>query len=198
MSTKTYLDNEFIIILSDTTRDPRPGEVRGKDYHFVTHDVMKKMIDNGEFLEHAVFGKNTYGTSKQSVKDICTSGKICVLDIELQGVRNIKKANLSPTPKYILIQAPSIDVLVSIFSNYSLLFFVFQRQRLIARGSESPESIDIRIKHAEEDLEAVKQDPDLFDYIIVNDDLDRAYEEFIKAVEHEIEEIQQMKKTNGS
>ena len=69
------------------------------------------MIENGDFIEYAKFGENLYGTSKKAVGEIQSSGKICVLDLELQGVRNIKKTDLNP--KYILIRAPNINTLVS-------------------------------------------------------------------------------------
>uniref|UniRef100_A0A914YH40 Guanylate kinase-like domain-containing protein n=1 Tax=Panagrolaimus superbus TaxID=310955 RepID=A0A914YH40_9BILA len=103
----------FAFSVSHTTRDPRAGEVHGSDYWFVPRPEMEQMIDKGLFLEHAQFGGNLYGTSKKAVNDVQKSGKICVLDIELQGVKNIKKTDLNP--KYILIRAPSIEELVSSF-----------------------------------------------------------------------------------
>lgn len=75
------------------------------------------MIEEGEFVEHATFGNNTYGTSKKAIKEIEATGKICVLDLELQGVRNMKKLNYPA--KYILIRAPSLQILVDLFpSNF--------------------------------------------------------------------------------
>ncbi|KAE9548444.1 hypothetical protein FO519_008341 [Halicephalobus sp. NKZ332] len=165
--------NCFAFSVSHTTRKPRSGEEHGKDYYFTTREEMERMIQNGEFIEHAKFGENLYGTSKKSVNDIQSSGKICVLDVELQGVRNIKKTDLNP--KYILIRAPTIDAL---------------RERLTARGSESAESLEIRLKHAKEDLEAVKKDPSLFNHVIINDDLEVAYQEFLQAIKEELDTVQ--------
>lgn len=179
-----------LLLFLDTTRKPRSGEEHGKDYYFTTREEMERMIENGDFIEYAKFGENLYGTSKKAVSEIQSSGKICVLDLELQGVRNIKKTDLDP--KYILIRAPTIDILVSLGSGFVLfqLSLSLQRQRLNARGSESPESLEVRLKHAEEDLEAVRKDPALFDYVIVNDNLETAYQEFIEAIKDELDAVQ--------
>uniref|UniRef100_A0AC34RMR6 Guanylate kinase n=1 Tax=Panagrolaimus sp. JU765 TaxID=591449 RepID=A0AC34RMR6_9BILA len=162
----------FAFSVSHTTRKPREGEVHGRDYYFVTREEVERMIKNGDFIEHAEFGGNVYGTSKQAVQDVQKSGKICVLDLELQGVRSIKSTDLNA--KFILIRAPSIEIL---------------KERLIARGSETPESLERRLKHAREDLEAVEKDPKLFHYVIVNDKLDDAYDEFMKLVDDEIQAV---------
>jgi guanylate kinase len=100
-------------LISDTTRQMRPGEQDGVHYHFVSKEYMTKMIEDGDFVEHATFGGNTYGTSKKAIQDIEVTGKICVLDLELKGVRNMKKLNYPA--KYILICAPSLEILVSQF-----------------------------------------------------------------------------------
>ncbi|TKR97000.1 hypothetical protein L596_010932 [Steinernema carpocapsae] len=155
----------FAFSVSHTTRKPREGEVHGTHYYFTDKETMERMISNNEFLEHACFGGNYYGTSLKAVEDIQNTGKICVLDIELQGVRNVKNTNMNA--KYVLIRAPSIGVL---------------EERLRRRNTETEESLKKRLMHAEEDLKAVEQDPTLFDHIIVNDDLDRAYNEFREAL----------------
>ena len=80
------------------------------DYHYVTKDAMQTAIDNGEFIESAVFSGNTYGTSKEAVQAVRTKNLICILDIDMQGVRNIKKTDLNAI--YVSIQAPSMDILV--------------------------------------------------------------------------------------
>lgn len=81
------------------------------DYHYVTRDVMKAGIDKGEFIENAEFSGNMYGTSKAAVQDVQAKNLICILDIDMQGVKNIKKTDLNPI--YISIQPPSMEVLVS-------------------------------------------------------------------------------------
>uniref|UniRef100_A0AC35EXZ9 Guanylate kinase n=1 Tax=Panagrolaimus sp. PS1159 TaxID=55785 RepID=A0AC35EXZ9_9BILA len=163
----------FAFSVSHTTRKPRPGEFNGKDYWFIHRPEMEQMIDDGQFLEHAEFGGNLYGTSKKAVRDVQTSGKICVMDIELQGVKNIKKTDLNP--KYILIRAPTLEAL---------------KARLEARGTETDATIASRLKHAEEDLKAAENDPTLFDAVIVNDDFEIAYKEFLKAISEELNEVE--------
>ncbi|CAJ0578284.1 unnamed protein product, partial [Mesorhabditis spiculigera] len=163
----------FAFSVSHTTRKPRDGEQHGIHYWFTEREVMEKMVANNEFLEHAQFGGNIYGTSRAQVESIERTGKICVLDIELQGVRNIKNSHLDA--KYILIKAPSIKIL---------------EERLRARGTETEESLKKRLRHAEEDTRAVEADPSLFDYIIVNDDLESAYRQFINAIKEDIQATQ--------
>uniref|UniRef100_A0A1I7TKD7 guanylate kinase n=1 Tax=Caenorhabditis tropicalis TaxID=1561998 RepID=A0A1I7TKD7_9PELO len=160
----------FVFSVSHTTRSPRAGEVHGKHYYFTDKEKMQEMIKNGEFLEFATFSGNTYGTSKKTVEDIENSGKICVLDIELQGVRNIKTSHLDA--RYILIRAPSIESL---------------EQRLRARGTETEETLKKRLQHAQEDLVEIERNPTLFDKVIVNDDLERAYKEFVDLIREDLE-----------
>uniref|UniRef100_A0A5F8H4W0 Guanylate kinase n=1 Tax=Monodelphis domestica TaxID=13616 RepID=A0A5F8H4W0_MONDO len=149
--------NIFGFSVSHTTRNPRPGEENGKDYHFVTREEMQRDIDAGEFIEHAEFSGNMYGTSKAAVQAVQAMNRICVLDIDLQGVRNIKKTELQPI--YISIQAPSLDIL---------------EKRLRDRKTETEESLQKRLTAAAADMESSKE-PNLFDLIIINDDLDEAY-----------------------
>ncbi|KAF9132524.1 hypothetical protein BGW39_011876 [Mortierella sp. 14UC] len=75
----------FGFSVSHTTREPRPGEKEGIAYYFVDHDTINDLISRDQFLEHADFSGNTYGTSRKTVQDIMDSGKICIMDIELQG-----------------------------------------------------------------------------------------------------------------
>lgn len=81
------------------------------DYHYVTREVMQAGINNGEFIENAEFSGNMYGTSKAAVQDVQAKNLICILDIDMQGVKNIKKTDLNPI--YISIQPPSMEVLVN-------------------------------------------------------------------------------------
>lgn len=166
-------DSVFGFSVSHTTRKPRPGEVNGKDYHYVTREAMQMGIDNGEFIESAVFSGNMYGTSKAAVQDVQAKNLICILDIDMQGVRNIKRTDLNPI--YISIQPPSMDVL---------------EKRLRDRKTESEESLQRRLQAAKVDMEYSKE-PGMFDVIIVNDDLDTAYENLKEAL---LEEISVVKK----
>ncbi|CAB3407023.1 unnamed protein product [Caenorhabditis bovis] len=166
--------NSFAFSVSHTTRKPREGEENGIHYHFTEKEKMEEMIRNNEFLEHATFGGNIYGTSKKAVEEVEKTGKICVLDIELQGVKNIKNSHLDA--RYILIRAPSLKIL---------------EERLRARQTESEESLQKRLKHAQEDLVEVEKNPTLFDKIIINDNLDRAYAEFIDTIKEDLSKTTQ-------
>ena len=75
-----------LFVYPDTTRKPREGEQDGTHYHFTNEVEMSKKVDQGDFIEHAIFSGNHYGTSKQAVEDVTKAGKVCVLDIEMQGI----------------------------------------------------------------------------------------------------------------
>lgn len=170
-------DSVFGFSVSHTTRKPRPGEVNGKDYHYVTQEAMQAGIDNGEFIESAVFSGNMYGTSKAAVQDVQAKNLICILDIDMQGVRNIKRTDLNPI--YISIQPPSMKIL---------------EKRLRDRKTESEESLQRRLHAAEVDMEYSKE-PGVFDVIIINDELDVAYGQLKEAL---LEEINMVKKRDES
>ncbi|XP_066122395.1 guanylate kinase isoform X1 [Saccopteryx bilineata] len=162
----------FGFSVSHTTRDPRPGEENGKDYYFVTKEVMQRDIDAGDFIEHAEFSGNLYGTSKAAVRMVQAMNQICVLDVDLQGVHSIKKTDLRPI--YIFVQPPSLEVL---------------EQRLRQRNTETEESLVKRLAAARADMESSKE-PGLFDLIIVNDSLDKAYSALKEALLEEIKKVQ--------
>ena len=149
----------FAFSVSHTTRNPRPGETNGKEYHFVTRDEMLQAIENGEFIENAVFSGNLYGTSKKAVETVSSSGRICVLDIDIQGVKSMKKTNLNPI--YIFVKPPSLSEL---------------EKRLRDRGTETDESLQKRLDTAKIELEYEKSEENAFDHVLINDNLDIAYE----------------------
>ncbi|KAL5278955.1 GUK1 family protein [Megaselia abdita] len=150
----------FGFSVSHTTRKPRAGEQNGVHYHFVSAEQMSTLIGNDEFIETATFSGNQYGTSKQAVYDVQAQGKVCVLDIEIQGVEQIKKSHLDPV--YIFNMPPTVEDL---------------EKRLKKRGTETEETLAKRLEAAGREM-AYGQAPGNFDIIVVNDDLDRAYEEF--------------------
>ncbi|XP_062271059.1 guanylate kinase-like [Scomber scombrus] len=152
----------FGFSVSHTTRTPRFGEENGKDYHFITREIMEWGINQGDFIEYTEFSGNMYGTSKTSIQDVQSKNLICILDIDIQGVLNIKKTNLDPI--YISIQPPSLDILET---------------RLRNRKTETEESLQKRLHAAKIDMNA---DTQLFDAVIINDDLDRAYEDFTNVI----------------
>lgn len=106
----------------DTTRKPRPGEQNGREYHFVSQEEFENSILNDEFIEFTRFANNYYGTSKRAVQEVQNSGKICILDVEMEGVKNLKKTDLSP--RFVFIKPPSMEVLVG-FLNHIVLVEVF-------------------------------------------------------------------------
>ncbi|XP_026053988.1 guanylate kinase-like isoform X1 [Carassius auratus] len=168
-------DGVFGFSVSHTTRSPRPGEENGKDYHYVSREVMTAAIANDEFIENAEFSGNMYGTSKAAVQAVQAKNKICILDIDMQGVKNIKRTDLNPI--YVSIQPPSMDIL---------------EKRLRDRKTESEESLQKRLHAAKVDME-ISKEPGLFDVVIINDDLDAAYGKLKDAVLEEIQKVRDAK-----
>ncbi|XP_054644786.1 guanylate kinase 1b isoform X2 [Dunckerocampus dactyliophorus] len=165
----------FGFSVSHTTRNPRTGEEDGKDYHFTTRQAMQESIDQGNFIENAEFSGNLYGTSKAAIEDVRAKNLICILDVDIQGVRRIKETDLNPI--YISIQPPSMEIL---------------EKRLRDRQTESEESLQKRLEAARVDMELSKE-PGVFDVIIINDDLERAYEELKEILNDEIQKVQESK-----
>lgn len=156
---RLFQDNpgQFAFSVSHTTRAPRPGEVDGIQYHFVSREDFTSLLHHDVFVEHAEFSGNLYGTSKKAITSIVESGKRCILDIEVQGVRQIKDTDLNPV--YCFIAPPSLSIL---------------RDRLIGRGTETTAALEKRLKTALLEIEYANL-PGAHDHVIVNDDLDRAY-----------------------
>jgi len=164
---KDYPDH-FGFSVSHTTRLPRRGEVHGKDYHFTTKDTISKEIENGEFIEHACFNDNIYGTSIRAVQDVFKQGRTCILDIDRQGVLSIKQTDLDCL--LIFIMPPSIQEL---------------ENRLRGRATETEDSVQRRLNSSKEEI-AYANTPGSYDYILVNDDLDRTYDEFKSIIDKEV------------
>ncbi|XP_065051832.1 guanylate kinase-like [Rhopilema esculentum] len=162
---------KFGFSVSHTTRLPRPGEVHGKDYHFTTREAMQKEIDCGEFLEHAVFNNNFYGTSKRAVQDVFKEGRVCILDIDRQGVISVKKTDLDCV--LVFVKPPSLEEL---------------EKRLRGRGTETEDSIQRRLNTSKEEF-AYAEIPGSYDYILANDHLDTAYEEFKLIIDKEVTKL---------
>mmetsp|Transcript_3070 Transcript_3070/g.8967 ORF Transcript_3070/g.8967 Transcript_3070/m.8967 type:complete len:221 (+) Transcript_3070:276-938(+) len=145
--------------VSHTTRKPRPGEEDGVHYHFATVEEVQRDIERGLFLEHACVHGNYYGTSKAAVEAVQKAGKICILDIDVQGVRSVKACGMAA--KYLWIEAPDMATLEA---------------RLRARGTETEEKVRKRMKNAV--AETAYAHPEggegPFDCYLVNDDCDAA------------------------
>ncbi|XP_061594310.1 guanylate kinase 1b isoform X1 [Cololabis saira] len=152
---------------------PNESETTHQDYHFTTREAMQEGIDNGEFIETAEFSGNMYGTSKAAVEDVRAKNLICILDVDIQGVKRIKETDLNPI--YISIQPPSMESL---------------EQRLRDRQTETEESLQKRLEAARIDMELSKE-PGVFDVVIINDDLEKAYEELKEILHEEIQKVQE-------
>ncbi|KAK3673841.1 guanylate kinase [Recurvomyces mirabilis] len=150
----------FGFSVSHTTRSPRPGEEDGIAYNFVTKETFNKLVSENGFIEHAQFGSNLYGTSIAAVKNVAEQGRVCILDIEMEGVKQVKKTDLNA--RFVFLQPPSVEVL---------------EQRLRGRGTDKEEAIRERLEQAEKEIEFSKTEG-VHDRIIVNDELERAWGEF--------------------
>ncbi|RDW78891.1 guanylate kinase [Aspergillus mulundensis] len=150
----------FGFTVSHTTRKPRPGEVEGVAYFFVSPSEFSSLCSQGALVEHAYFSGNYYGTSKQTIDDQARKGLVVVLDIEMQGVKQMK-ANPSIEARYVFIKPPSFEALEA---------------RLRARGTENEEDLRKRLTQAQFELDYAESQGS-FDKIIVNDSIETAYEE---------------------
>ena len=146
-------DLGYRVSISATTRNPRPNEENGVHYFFKTKEEFEKMIEAGELLEHACFCDNYYGTPKEYVERQLVEGNNIILEIEVQGALQVKKKYNDAV--LIFTMPPTIAEL---------------RRRLVNRGTEDMETIDKRIKRAEEELEYLPQ----YDYIVINDTVEQA------------------------
>jgi guanylate kinase len=144
---------DYRLSVSATTRPPRPGEQDGRDYHFLSEQEFERRLAAGDFLEHALYAGNHYGTLKAEVDR--TPGNL-VLEIEVEGARQVRQA--LPEATQVFIAPPSDETL---------------RQRLEGRMTDAPEVIERRLARAKEELAARQE----FKRVIVNDDLERAVDE---------------------
>lgn len=145
---------EVYLSVSATTRDPRPGEVDGIHYFFWSPEQFDDAVENGDMLEWAlVHGRNRYGTPRSAVEAARAEGRAVILEIDLEGARQVRSS--MPDAHFVFLAPPSWDVLV---------------ERLVGRGTESPEEQERRLETARVEMAAEEE----FDVTIVNDDLDEA------------------------
>lgn len=152
---------EIYFSVSVTTRPPRPGEVDGEHYHFVDHAEFERMVDAGELLEHAEFAGNRYGTPRKPVEAALAAGQPALLEIELQGARQVRES--MPEAQLVMLLPPSWDELVG---------------RLTGRGTEEPGVVATRLAEAETELAAAGE----FDATVVNADVRAAAEELLSLI----------------
>ena len=156
-------NRNFSVSISHTTRPPRPNEKHGKDYYFVSKNNFKKLIKNGEFLEHARVFDNYYGSSKNLVIKKLREGKNIVFDIDWQGTRQIRNKKLKYRLVTIYILPPSKDELL---------------KRLIKREKKNMNTVKKRMKEFKKDLSRWKD----YDYVVINDNLSICYKNIMDTI----------------
>ncbi|TGL45094.1 guanylate kinase [Leptospira perdikensis] len=144
---------DFYFSISCTTREPRPGDVEGKTYYFLSIEEFQKRITNGEFYEWAEVHGNYYGTPKAPILDAIRDHRVALLDLDVQGAKSVKA--LRPESVTIFIEPPSREIWI---------------ERLIRRGTDSKTSIERRIENGIRELDEAPS----FDYVVVNDRLEDA------------------------
>lgn len=140
---------DFVYSVSATTRAPRPGEVDGINYHFISKEEFIRRIDNGGMLEYTEYCGNFYGTPKKEAEEVLESGKNLILEVEVEGAENVKKKY--PDAVLILLLPPSYSV---------------QEHRLRGRGTETEEKIRERLERAKEEITHASS----YDYVVYNYD----------------------------
>ncbi len=131
---------DFVYSVSCTTRAPRPGELDGRDYHFLSVGEFERRIASGEFIEHAQVHGNFYGTLRQTILDSMNSGRDVLMDVDIQGAARIRANADGPMREAlvdIFLMPPSMDEL---------------RRRLLKRATESPEQLDVRLRNAKSEM----------------------------------------------
>lgn len=150
---------EVFVSVSATTRSPRPGEVDGVHYHFVTDQEFDEMAAHDGLLEWAVVhGTNRYGTPRGPVDQAVAEGRAVVLEIDLQGARQVRRTY--PSAQQIFLEPPNWDELV---------------RRLVGRGTETPEQQERRLETAREELARVEE----FDHVVVNHEIDQTVDDLV-------------------
>ena len=153
---------ELALIASATTREPREGEVDGRDHVFLSRDEFERWIEEDRLLEWAEYSGNLYGTPKHSVEELLDRGRSVILRIELQGARQIKERR--PDALMVFVRAPSLEE---------------TRRRLESRATETSESVESRMATAIKEVAA----RDEFDYEVVNADREQARKDMVAILE---------------
>ena len=148
--------------VSATTRDPRPGEVDGRDYIFLSREEFERWIEDGRFLEWAQYSNNLYGTPEEKVEEFLDEGRSVILEIELQGARQVREKR--PDAAMVFVRAPSLDE---------------TRRRLTGRATETQEALETRLETAVREVAA----RDEFDHEVVNGDREQARKDMIEIME---------------
>lgn len=152
--------------VSATTRAPRPGESEGVDYHFLTREEFDHRVAAGEFVEHADYAGRSYGTLRSELDSRVREGRPVVLEIEVQGARQVRAA--MPEAVQVFIAPPSLEAL---------------RTRLVGRGTDDSMEVERRLRVAEQELEAQRE----FTHVVVNDRLEDALEQLAAIIADELD-----------
>jgi len=142
--------------VSATTRAPRTGEVDGRDYHFLDKAAFRREIERGAFIEWAEVHGNLYGTPRVPMEEALAAGRVFLLEIDVQGGTQLKALGLPGI--YVFVAPPDMDVL---------------RERLVQRGTDTPEVVERRMTRAHEEMRAVER----YDHVVVNRELESAVAE---------------------
>jgi len=165
--TKKIVENnsDFIISISHTTRKPRPTEINGKDYYFVSETKFKSLINENSFFEYATIFDNSYGTLKRPVQETISLGKNVLFDIDWQGTQQLKKIKDFPLVTFFILP-PNIKVL---------------KERLLNRHKDQESVIEKRMEKFNEEVSHWNE----YDYIVVNNDLEECYKKILNIIESE-------------
>ena len=164
-------NKDFHISISHTTRKPRVNEIQHKDYHFINNDEFKDLIKKNEFLEYAEYVGDYYGTPTHRVSSALKSQKNVLLELELHGARQVKRA--MPNAVMIFVAPPNLSEL---------------ERRLRGRGTDTEEKIAKRLERAREEINSARE----FDYLVVNDSLLEAVKEFSAIIRAECQKAERM------
>lgn len=167
------MNDAIKLSVSATTRQPRLGEKEGISYYFKTREEFEKMVENGEFLEHAMIYDNYYGTPKQAIVDQLDAGVDVILEIEMQGARQIRE--VCPDAVFVFILPPSFDEL---------------KHRIVGRGTETKEQIEKRFNSAYNEIKLLGD----YDYFIFNNIVDKSAEEIFEIIKSEKSRVARYKK----
>ena len=159
------MNDAIKLSVSATTRQPRLGEKEGISYYFKTREEFEKMVENGEFLEHAMIYDNYYGTPKQAIVDQLDAGVDVILEIEMQGARQIRE--VCPDAVFVFILPPSLDEL---------------KHRIVGRGTETKEQIEKRFNSAYNEIKLLGD----YDYFIFNNIVDKSAEEIFEIIKSRV------------
>jgi guanylate kinase len=157
---------ELELSVSATTRKPRPGERDGVDYHFLSDQEFDRLLAQGAFVEHACYAGNRYGTLRSELERRLERGVPVVLEIEVQGARQVREA--MPAATTVFISPPSLEAL---------------RARLVGRGTDTAAQVDSRLETAGEEIASRSE----FGYVVVNDRLEQATDELLEIVRAALE-----------